>query len=109
MKRSDRVDFDVAFIGSGPLRVSAALPLDEAGLRVLTMDGGHRTNLTSPNGQFLDIGHSQNSQWRRMIGSNMYTFSYSDALSAKLSSKKRLNAPFLFIPIHSLHFMISSP
>jgi thioredoxin reductase len=82
MKRSDRVDFDVVIIGSGPAGVSAAFPLVEAGLRELTMDDCHRTNLTSPNGQFLDIGQNQNSRWRRMIGSNFYTFSYSEALSA---------------------------
>jgi choline dehydrogenase-like flavoprotein len=65
-------DADVIVIGSGPAGVSAALPLVEAGRRVLMIDGGDdaRADATAP--------------WRRMLGGHLEALTPDDGLSPKL-------------------------
>ena len=65
-------DADVIVIGSGPAGVSAALPLVEAGRRVLMIDGGDDTR--------ADTG----APWRRMLGDRLEALAPDDGLSPKL-------------------------
>ena len=53
------LDADVIVIGSGPAGVSAALPLVEAGRRVLMIDGGDDTRAGTA------------APWQRMLGDHL--------------------------------------
>jgi choline dehydrogenase-like flavoprotein len=63
---------DIVVIGSGPAGVSAALPLVEAGRRVLMIDGG------------ADTPDAETSPWRRMLGGHLEALRPDDGLSPKL-------------------------
>src|SRR5262249_16190535 len=59
---------DIVVIGSGPAGVSAALPLVEAGRRVVMIDGGRDTD--APAG----------APWRRMLGAHLEALRPDDGL-----------------------------
>jgi choline dehydrogenase-like flavoprotein len=63
---------DVVVIGSGPAGVSAALPLVEAGRRVIMIDGGH------------DRAAPADAPWQRMLGAHLEALKADDGLSPKL-------------------------
>jgi choline dehydrogenase-like flavoprotein len=63
---------DIVVIGSGPAGVSAALPLVEAGRRVIMIDGGH------------DSGPPAGAPWQRMLGGHLEALKPDDGLSPKL-------------------------
>jgi choline dehydrogenase-like flavoprotein len=63
---------DIVVIGSGPAGVSAALPLVEAGRRVVMLDGGH------------DGDSRASAPWRRMLGAHLEALRPDDGLSPKL-------------------------
>jgi choline dehydrogenase-like flavoprotein len=63
---------DIVVIGSGPAGVSAALPLVEAGRRVVMIDGGG------------DGDAPAGTPWRRMLGAHLEALRPDDGLSPKL-------------------------
>jgi len=63
---------DIVVIGSGPAGVSAALPLVEAGRRVVMIDGGRNRDA------------SAGSPWHRMLGAHLEALRPDDGLSPKL-------------------------
>ena len=67
---SDDADFVV--IGSGPAGVSAALPLVEAGRRVVMLDGGN------------DRDAQPATMWQRMLGHDLESLTSDDGLSPKM-------------------------
>ena len=67
---SEAADFVV--IGSGPAGVSAALPLIEAGRRVIMVDGGD------------DQDNHPGSSWERMLGPQLESLRPDEGLSPKL-------------------------
>ena len=65
----NKVDFDVAIIGSGPAGVSAAWPLVRSGARISILDQGRDgPGSGSPEMSFLDIRKHDLEQWRTYIG-----------------------------------------
>ncbi len=66
----DAADFVV--IGSGPAGVSAALPLVEAGRRVIMLDGGN------------DRDTQPSTAWERMLGAQLEALTPDDGLSPKM-------------------------
>ena len=66
------LDADVIVIGSGPAGVSAALPLVEAGRRVLMIDGGDDTRAGTA------------APWQRVLGDHLEALAPDDGLSPKL-------------------------
>lgn len=77
-------DFDVIIVGSGPAGVSAAFPLLDAGLSVLMVDGGHRSSLVPPTGQFLQVRRRDFGQSDWMVGKSFHSLRQVDAVSPKL-------------------------
>ena len=77
-------DFAPEFIviGSGPAGVSAAIPLVDAGRRVLMIDGAHPSPL--PNEQATQ-------PWRRMLGETLSALRPDDGLSPKLRTPVALD------------------
>jgi choline dehydrogenase-like flavoprotein len=65
-------DAEFIVIGSGPAGVSAALPLAEAGRRVIMLDGGD------------DRGAQPATVWERMLGPHLESLTPDDGLSPKL-------------------------
>ena len=65
-------DADFIVIGSGPAGVSAALPLVEAGRRVLMIDGA------------VERSGAANAPWQRMLGERLEALRPDDGLSPKL-------------------------
>jgi choline dehydrogenase-like flavoprotein len=66
------VGADIVVIGSGPAGVSAALPLVEAGRRVVMIDSGRDTDPPA------------DAPWRRMLGAHLEALRPDDGLSPKL-------------------------
>jgi choline dehydrogenase-like flavoprotein len=67
---------DFVVIGSGPAGVSAALPLVEAGRRIIMLDGGDdRDSLP---------GTRSSTSWQRMLGPNFESLAPDDGLSPKM-------------------------
>ena len=77
-------NFDVIIVGSGPAGVSAALPLVEAGLSVLMVDGGQKADILAPTQTFLTARIDDNEQWKWMIGKKFHALQMHDAVSPKL-------------------------
>lgn len=77
-------DFDVIVVGSGPAGVSAALPLLEAGLRVLIVDGGKQPSVLPPQEDFLTARSTEAGQWKWMVGEDFHALKMRDAVSPKL-------------------------
>lgn len=77
-------DFDIIVVGSGPAGVSAALPLVEAGLRVLMVDGGKKPSVLPPEADFLSARSNDTEQWKWMIGEEFHALKKRDAVSPKL-------------------------
>lgn len=77
-------DFDVIVVGSGPAGVSAALPLVEAGLRVLMVDGGKRPDVQPPEMDFISARTTDAGQWKWMVGEDFHALKMRDAVSPKL-------------------------
>jgi len=65
-------DAEFVVIGSGPAGVSAALPLVEAGRRVIMLDGGD------------DRDTQPGTAWERMLGSRLEALTPDDGLSPKM-------------------------
>lgn len=64
-------DADVIIIGSGPAGVHAALPLVQAGVRVLMIDGGKEGSAlleTAPALRFDEMRRTRNDQWKWFLG-----------------------------------------
>ena len=59
---------DVVVIGSGAAGVSAAIPLVDAGLRVLMVDGGQTPRVEVPAGEYLELRRQDPRQWDWMVG-----------------------------------------
>jgi choline dehydrogenase-like flavoprotein len=63
---------DVIVVGSGPSGISAVLPMLEAGMRVLLLDGGkERPADLVPPGAYHDIRRSDPEQWRVFLGPDL--------------------------------------
>lgn len=65
---------DVILIGSGPAGAQAALPLVEAGLTVLMLDGGMRAPTILENGKeqhFEDLRRHDAEQWKLLLGEDL--------------------------------------
>jgi len=79
-------DFAPEFIvvGSGPAGVSAAIPLVDAGRRVLMIDGAHPSPLPSERA-------TQTQPWRRMLGDTLAALRPDDGLSPKLRTPVALD------------------
>lgn len=77
-------DFDVIVVGSGPAGVSAALPLVEAGLRVLMVDGGKHPGVLPPEMDFLSARTNDSEQWKWMVGEDFHALKNRRAVSPKL-------------------------
>jgi choline dehydrogenase-like flavoprotein len=77
-------EFDVVIVGSGPAGVSAAVPLVEAGLRVLMVDGGAQPRVQPPETPYLEARRQSTDQWRWMVGPDFHALRHQDALSPKL-------------------------
>ena len=71
-------------IGSGPAGVSAAIPLVEAGRRVLMIDGAQSSPLPSESA-------SLDQPWRRMLGATLAALRPDDGLSPKLRTPVALD------------------
>jgi choline dehydrogenase-like flavoprotein len=78
------MDFDVIVVGSGPAGVSSALPLVEAGLRVLMVDGGRALKLAPISKPYLEARLEDEQQWEWMIGQDYHAIRQFDAVSPKL-------------------------
>ena len=66
------MDTEVLIAGSGPSGVSVALPLAEAGRRVLILDGGRRRSALPPRGRsYHTIRRTDADQWRLFLGGNL--------------------------------------
>lgn len=65
--------FDVIIIGSGPAGTSAAVPLVEAGLNVLMLDGGHTSSTTQQESPatFEDVRRNDPNQWKTFLGEDL--------------------------------------
>ena len=61
-------DADVVIIGSGAAGVSAAVPLVEAGCRVVMIDAGIEPDQTPPVERFYDIRVRDSEQWKLFVG-----------------------------------------
>lgn len=106
-------EFDVLIVGSGPAGVSAAVPLLNAGLQVLLVDGGRQSTQPPPSGSFLAQRDSDTDQWKWMIGPDFHALRGAEAVSPKLrvpthgfvfeefASKNRIH-PDGFIAVGSL-------
>lgn len=77
-------DFDVIVVGSGPAGVSAALPLAEAGLQVLLVDGGREATQSPQPRPFLTSRAEDDEQWKWMIGQDFHALRNDNAISPKL-------------------------
>ena len=64
-------DADAIVVGSGPSGVSAALPMLQAGIRVLLLDGGRERNSALPHGAYHDLRRNSSDQWRTFLGSEL--------------------------------------
>lgn len=65
---------DIIVIGSGPSGAHAAVPLVEAGLQVLMLDGGSVPSTTAPDAggkTFNDIRTSDPEQWKIFLGEDL--------------------------------------
>jgi choline dehydrogenase-like flavoprotein len=76
-------DAEFIVVGSGPAGVSAALPLVEAGRRVLMIDGAQPSPLPS-----TDAGRPS---WQRMLGAELAALRPDDGLSPKLRTPVALD------------------
>jgi choline dehydrogenase-like flavoprotein len=77
-------DPDVIIVGSGPAGVSAALPLLEAGSRVLMLDTGNGTQDNAPKGNFRTIRENDPAQWKLFLGEDFYALDSQRAPSPKM-------------------------
>jgi choline dehydrogenase-like flavoprotein len=64
-------DADAIVVGSGPSGVSVTLPMLEAGMRVLLLDGGKQRETPVPLGAYHDIRREDPDQWRLFLGSDL--------------------------------------
>lgn len=77
-------NFDIIIVGSGPAGVSVALPLVEAGLRVLMVDGGKQSGVLPPKEDFLSARTNDPEQWKWMVGEDFHALKKRDAVTPKL-------------------------
>src|SRR5512145_1641705 len=82
-------DGDVLVVGSGPAGMSAALPLVEAGLRLLMVDGGQTPDVNLPDGEFLDLRTRDVAQADWMIGRDGH------ALGSRATASPKFRVPAL--------------
>ena len=61
-------DADAIVVGSGPSGVSVALPMLQAGMRVVLLDGGRERDAALPRGAYHDLRRSSSDQWRTFLG-----------------------------------------
>jgi choline dehydrogenase-like flavoprotein len=80
-------DVDAIVVGSGPSGVSVALPLLEAGMRVLLLDGGRQRDAELPDGAYHDIRRDSSAQWRTFLGRDL------EALRAVGPPSPKFSAP----------------
>lgn len=80
---SEAYDAEFIVIGSGPAGVSAAIPLVEAGRRVLMIDGAHPSPLPAET--------ASEPPWRRMLGADLAALRPDDGLSPKLRTPVALD------------------
>ena len=64
-------DADAIVVGSGPSGVSVTLPMLEAGMRVLLLDGGKQRETPVPAGAYHDIRREDPDQWRLFLGRDL--------------------------------------
>jgi choline dehydrogenase-like flavoprotein len=64
-------DADAIVVGSGPSGVSVSLPMVEAGMRVLLLDGGKQRETPVPAGAYHDIRREDPDQWRLFLGRDL--------------------------------------
>ena len=78
---------DVVIVGSGVAGVSAAIPLVEAGLNVVMIDGGIDPEQSAPSGRLYDIRTRVADQWKLFVGKQF------QALRTDLPSSPKFRAP----------------
>ncbi len=100
-------DADIVIVGSGPAGVSAAIPLVEAGCRVVMIDAGIEPNQTPPRERFYDIRVQDQEQWKLLVGEQF------QALRPDVPASPKFRAPpnaFAYAgyqqayAIHTTHF-----
>jgi choline dehydrogenase-like flavoprotein len=77
--------FDFIIIGSGPAGVSAAFPLLENGFRVLMVDGGYSSHLSSPSESNQFLRSTSDDLWKWTIGEDYYALGNAEDTSPKMS------------------------
>jgi len=75
---------DVIVIGSGPAGVSASFPLVASGMRVLMIDGGKTLVTPPPEGSYLNLRSSSQTQHAWMIGDDFHALRQLSTVSPKL-------------------------
>lgn len=78
---------DIVIVGSGAAGVSAAIPLVEAGWRVLMIDAGLEPEQAPPARTFYDLRTRDPEQWKIFVGAQFH------ALRADVPSSPKFRAP----------------
>lgn len=81
------IEADVIVVGTGPAGVSVALPLVEAGLRVLLIDGGKQAAAQNWPGSYLALREENPTQWKTFLGPHF------EALTAPQENSPKFRVP----------------
>lgn len=78
---------DIVVVGSGPAGVSAAIPLVEAGWRVVMIDAGLEPEQLPPAQKYYDLRTQDPQQWKLFVGEQF------QALRANVPASPKFRAP----------------